>query len=396
MMKKATREQTKLHNSRLVLKTIYERDLISRADIARTTGLTRTTVSDLVEEFIESSLVYEKGFGPSIGGKRPTLLAFNKNAYVIVGLDLSDPDFCGALINLRGEVLTKIYQPLDRCTGKEVIDLVISITRRLIAQSSQPILGIRVGCQGVFNPENGTVVQAVRLSWQDVPLKKLLEDQFSLPVVVSNDSHAGALAEYAFGQNGNASSLILLKVSGGISAGILLKGQLQHGESYGAGEIGHMVAIPGGDHCHCGHFGCLETVASSQALIKEARRIFQEFPETSLRRMVANPSHLTFEHVFTAFQEGDPQIVKAVERAGEYLGRSLAAVVCLLDVEHIYLAGMLSVFGEPLINIIRQNVLTQCLETLAQKTHVEVCARSEEIAMLGGAAVLLREKLGVI
>lgn len=395
-MKKATHEQTRQHNSRLILRLIYEHPSISRAEIARRSKLTRPTVSDLVEELLADGLVSEQGFGPSRGGKRPTLLAFNDTASLLVGLDLSDEVFHGALVDLRGNILHRISLPLEERSGEAAVKLVRTLVERLIALSDRPLLGIGVASQGVIDYQQGSVIQAVRLDWHQVPLRQILEDAFQLPVVVANDSDAAALAEYAFCQKGRVKSLVLVKVSEGVSAGIVLDGKLQLGDSFGAGEIGHTVVEPNGELCRCGHRGCLETVATSRALLHQARRVCMEHPDSLLTRRVTDVNRMTLEDVLLAFQQGDPYIAKALENIGAYLGHELAAIVCLLNVQHIYIAGHLAVFGEGLLQTIRHRLAEHCLETLARQTRVEICSRPEEITLLGGAAFLLRQKLGLV
>ena len=395
-MKKATHEQTRQHNLQLILRLIYEYTPISRAEIARRSKLTRPTVSDLVEELIASGLVGEQGLGPSQGGKRPTLLAFNDTAFLMVALDLSDDVFQGALVDLRGNIVQKISLPLEGCSGEAVVELVKTLTGRLIDSSRRPLLGVGVATQGVVDYHQGNIIQAVRLNWSNVPLKQILQDVFGLPIVVANDSDAAALAEFAFCQKGRVRSLVLVKVGEGVSAGILLDGKLQLGDSYGAGEIGHTVVEPGGQLCRCGHRGCLETVATSRVLLQQAWQIFNQYPDSLLLRHAASADQLTLEDVASAFQQGDPYVAQAVERIGTYLGHELATIACMLNVHHIYIAGHLAVFGEGLLKIVRRELSEHCLQTLAERTQVEICSQPEGITLLGGAAVLLREKLGLV
>ncbi len=395
-MKKATHAQTRQHNLRLILRLIYEYTPISRAEIARRSKLTPPTVSDLVEELIADGLVSEQGFGPSRGGKRPTLLAFNDTASVMIGLDLSDELFRGALIDLRGRILKQIVLPLEGRIGGAAVELVKMLVRRLVSLSNRPLVGIGVASQGVVDYHQGYVIQAVRLNWRHVPLKQILEDDFGLPVVVANDSDAAALAEFAFCQKSQVRSLVLIKVGDGVSAGILLDGKLQFGDSYGAGEIGHVVVEPEGELCRCGHRGCLETVATRRVLLQQARQIFNQRPDSLIVQRAASADQLTLEDVRFAFQQRDPYITSILERIGGYLGHELAALVCLLNVHHIYIAGHLAAFGDGFVRIIRSKLNEHCLETLANQTLVEICSRPEEITLLGGAAFLLREKLGLV
>src|SRR5512137_518201 len=189
---KATREQTRVHNSRLILKTIYDREQISRADIARETRLTRTTVSDVVSELMEQGLVEEIGYGPPAGGKPPILVSVIDDSRHLIGLDLASDEFCGAVVNLRGQIRHQERLPLDGGDGQAALELVYTLIDRLVAVADRPLLGIGIGTPGLMDPVEGVVRRAVNLDWQDLPLRRLLEERYRLPVYVANDCQIAA------------------------------------------------------------------------------------------------------------------------------------------------------------------------------------------------------------
>ena len=223
-MKKATRQQTKEHNTTLVLKTIYGRDYVSRAEIARLTGLTRTTVSDIVSSLLEDGLVIEDGYGESLGGKPPIQVRLVNDARQLICLDLSDDDFCGAVVNLRGEFVYRQVLPLQHRRGEAALQVVYQLVEALLAQTTAPLLGIGIGTPGLVDARQGVVRQAVNRGWSDLPLKNLLYQRHQLPVFVGNDSHVAALAEYSFGESYQLPNLVLIKVGEGIGSGIVLGG----------------------------------------------------------------------------------------------------------------------------------------------------------------------------
>jgi N-acetylglucosamine repressor len=393
-MMKATRDQSKRHNSQLILKLIYQNGAISRADIARRSGLTRTTVSTLVDELIGLRMVSEAGFGPSIGGKPPTLLSFNEFAACIVCLDLSEKPFHGSVLTLRGNRILKIVQ--QDADELDTVAQVVRLTQRLVKKAPHPILGIGIGSQGVVDVDQGVIRQANRLNWQNIPLRAYLEDRLALPVYVINDSDAAAFGEYTFRSNINIQSLIMIHVGEGISAGILLNGKLFHGDGFGAGEISHNRAAAQGKLCHCGHMGCLHTVASSSAIIETAREIYRAEPTSSIRQFTSSPDELTLAHIQAAVDSGDLHILTAVQAAGTHLGRAVAQIIGLLNVQHIFFTGPAASLGEVWLQSIRQAVLESCLDTLAHQTNLAISPRSDELVLLGAAAYILREKLGIV
>ncbi len=270
--KKATHQLTKQHNRDLVLKTIFENESISRAEITRVTQLTRTTVSDLVASLITEGLVKEIGLGSSIGGKLPILLSLVADSRYLIGLNLRQNKFIGAVLNLRGEIKATAEVDVAGTDGKKALQLVYRILDQLIRKKLKPIVGIGVGTPGLINTREGIVLNAVNLEWQDLPLGRLLEARYKLPVTILNDSQATAIGEYVYdGGQQPDSNLVVVNVGQGIGAGILINGQLFQGDGGGAGEIGHVVAQPNGVLCRCGKRGCLETLTSSSAVLQRVK-----------------------------------------------------------------------------------------------------------------------------
>ena len=265
---KATHQQTRAYNQGLVLRTLYDRGPVSRADVARMTGLTRTTVSDVVAEFVAEGLVREVGRGPSSGGKAPILLQVVEDARLLIGLDLGEREFTAALVDLRGEIRRVERTPVEGRDGDAALEAVYRLVDTLVADNPGLLLGIGVGTPGLVDTDTGTIRWAVNLDWQDLPLGALLRQRYDLPTHVANDSRAAALGEYLFAGEGRSPNLIAIKVGQGIGAGIVLGGELFGGDSHGAGEIGHTTAVEGGAPCRCGRSGCLETVASSRAILE--------------------------------------------------------------------------------------------------------------------------------
>ena len=236
---KATHQQMRTFNQQLVLRALHDHSPLSRADLARLTGLTRTSVGDLVGTLIDDGLIEEVGRGQSTGGKSPILLRVAPDGRHLIGLDLGEA-FSGAVVNLRGEILRSIHLPLDGRNGDAAVELVFQLVDALRADDRSPLLGIGIGAPGVIDTSTGTVRWSVNLNWADIPLGRLLEGRYGVPVVVANDSHAAALAELTFFRRPRPNNLIVIKVGRGVGAGIILNGQLFQGDGYGAGEFGHV------------------------------------------------------------------------------------------------------------------------------------------------------------
>src|SRR5512135_1196114 len=303
-IQKATHQETKLHNRDLVLKTIFEADTVSRAEIARITRLTRTTVSDVVDLLLAEGLVREVGIGESIGGKSPILLSLEKDSRYMISLNLAHDQFCGAVVNLRGEIKDMESAPVSGRDGEQALALVYEIRDRLVERQWAPVVGIGVGTSGLVNTREGLVVNAVNVDWQNLPLARLLRDRYHMPVHIMNDSQAAAIGEYVYGGGYKADeNLVVINIRQGIGAGILINGRLFQGDGGAAGEIGHMVVQENGELCRCGNHGCLETLASARAVVQRARALLSVYPSSVLAQ---DPQNLTLDILQQAFAGGDP------------------------------------------------------------------------------------------
>lgn len=392
---KATREQTKTHNKRLILKTIYDQRQISRVSIAHITKLTRPTVSSTVAELIEEGLVGEIGQGPSAGGKRPTLLSTVDDARHLIGIDLANREFRGGVLDLRGKILHYARVPVDEVGGQAALEQVYSLVDQLVAAASSPLLGIGIGTPGLIDARAGLVRKAVNLDWQDLPLRDLLESRYNLPVHLANDSHVAALGEYIFGRQAT-SNLVLVKIGRGIGAGIVLDGQIYYGDASGAGEIGHVTVVDNGEQCLCGHFGCLETVASARAIVKRARAIFLANPHSTLHRFATRPEEINTDVVLQAFKAGDKELHGLIAEAGHYLGIAAANLVGVLNIKHVFIGGSVARFGEPLLTPIRQQMRQRSMGMLADETQIILSSLEQDIVVLGATALVLTNELGLV
>jgi len=394
-MQKSTQEESRIHNSRLVLSTIYNRGETSRVEVSRLTGLTRTTVSEIVGKFIEDGLVTESGVSPSRGGKPAILLRVDEEARHLIDLDLANSEFRGAVVDLRGRVLRRLRLPVQERDGEAALALVYTLVEQLLGQVERPILGIGIGTPGLMDPQKGIVRQAVNLDWHELPLANLLRERFDLPIYIANDSQAAALGEFTFGNPARRDNLVVIKVGRGTSAGIVLNGKLYHGDNSGAGEIGHVKVVEGGAACRCGNTGCLETVVSSRALLRQAREMARQDPDFMLNRLAAGPEWFTTETLLQAYEAGDPRVVEMVAQAGRCLATAVAYLTSTLNINYVVIAGSLSRFGEGLVGPVREQVQKGTLAALARQTEITISSLAGDIVILGAASLLLSNELGL-
>lgn len=378
---KATHRQTRTFNQQLVLRALYDQSPLSRADLARLTGLTRTSVGDLVRMLIVDGLIEEVGRGKSSGGKSPILLRVAPDGRHLIGLDLGEAEFSGAVVNLRGEILRSVQLPAEGRTGDETVELVVRLVDTLCAGDTTPLLGIGVGAPGIIDTGTGTVRWAVNLNWAELRLGPLLEERYGVPVVVANDSHAAALAELTFHGRPRPNNLIVIKVGRGVGAGIILNGQLFQGDGYGAGELGHVSMGSADAPCRCGREGCLETITSMPALVEAAG--------------VEEPSITDEKSLVAAFLAGVASVRRIVLQAARELGIAVGWLIGVLNVRHVLVVGSVAQFGDDWLSEVRRYARSSVLTLLARDTQIDFGHVHDDVVVLGASALLMERQLGL-
>lgn len=349
-------------NLRTALQAISSAEGMSRASIARMTGLTRATVSSLVAELIEDGLVVEAGTGESRGGKPPTLLAIATGGREVIALDLSAQPFRGTRSDLAGTVRATVTGAPGRVTGDDAVGELQRLVDELLAVEGAPVAGIGIATPGLVD-EDGLVHEASNLGWHDRPLGQELA-HLDAPVWIANDADVAAMAEYAILPDG-ADDVILVRLADGVGAGVVLSGHLWRGARAAAGEIGHLVVVDDGAPCPCGLRGCLETIASTPAILEAA---------------VEHPDGLP----------------GATTDAGRHLGRVLAHVVAILDVGDVVLACELDGIGDTLVEAVASELTARLLPAQAAHVRVRMSTHDTDQVLAGAAALVAHEALGLV
>ena len=377
-MKKATSLQTKYHNRDLVLRTIFMHDSISRAEVARITNLTKTTVSEVVNVLLRQGVVGEVGKGESLGGKNPTLLSIMPDSRCTIGLNLSQSKFMGAIVNLRGEIRRKIEVTIRDDNGENALNTVYQILDELTQDCSNNLIGIGVGAPGLINSSEGIVVNAVNLDWHNLDLGKLLIQRYKKPVSVLNDSQATAIGEFVYNRNNKMEeNYIVVNVNQGIGAGILINGKLFQGDGGWAGEIGHVVIDEHGERCRCGKRGCLETISSSRAVLKQL-------------------GSSSIDEAILAYSEKDIRTRHVVNNAAHYLGISLANIIGVLNIRKLVLTGEMVRFGEDWLEAVKTSMEEAALSGITKETSIETGKFGFDACILGAAAFLLLDDYSLL
>lgn len=377
---KSTKQDGRRHNLRAALELVSHHGSTSRAEIARTTGLTRAAVSSLVGELIDQGMLRELGQGVSPrGGKPPTLLALNERGRDIVAVDLSRQPFSAALLDLTGRIHRRMVAHAADLRGNDGVEAAMKLIGDVIERAEAPVLGIGVGTPGVVDSE-GQVLESTNLEWHHLPLGARISNTFDVVASVANDAHLAALAEYRHHPVENR-NLMLVKLGRGVGAGLVIGGVLHRGDHFAAGEIGHVQVVNDGEQCRCGNRGCLETVASVPAI---------------LRAVGADPNRERWDALVLAAVVGDAPLRNAIRVAGRHLGTVLAHSVALLDVARVVVAPELRNVGDDLVDEIRIALNALILPATADLVEVSVSQLGSDLVLAGAGAAVLHDRLGVV
>ena len=313
-------------NRDIVLELIRTRQPLSRAELARQSGLQRSTVSQISEQLLAEKWVCEGQTAVSQRGRRPTLIRLNESL-VALAVDIHPRQAVIAMVDLNGRLISRSTAPLSRDAAAST-DLILEAMARMKADfGSLSIEGIGVSLPGRVDPQNEQLLFAPNLHWRDFDLKGAIERRMKQPVHVANAAIACLLAQLTFHHGAGNRDAVLITASEGVGAAIFANGSVITGHDGMAGEFGHISIDPGGPECACGQRGCWEVFASCRA----ALRYFKEL----------QPQHrvVNFGELLNLAEEGNPHAGTAIERQAREIGEGLRLVTAALSPAVVYIAG---------------------------------------------------------
>jgi len=349
----ATSETARDINRRIVLNLIRTHQPISRADLARHSGLQRSTVSVIAEQLIRERWISEGANGHTARGRRPTFLHLNKERVGIIGINVRPVTTTLALADLDANFLAQDSLPTPQQPKQFLAELVPRVRKLMNARPELTCEGIGVSLPGRVDVATQKLVFAPNLGWKDFDLKTPLEKATQLPVELENAANSCALSEICFGRRAEGlRNLVIVTVSEGIGCGLILNHQLVQGSTGTAGEFGHAALVQDGLECSCGNRGCWEMYASNSAAI----RYYSQAGSSRGRRFTTLDKTISFEHLLRLAQQGDGKAVEALQQMAQYLGRGIAPLVSGLAPDMIVIVGEVTRAWEKVGPIIKDTV----------------------------------------
>lgn len=384
------------YNKSEVMEIMRKNKSVYRAELARMTGLSMPTIMKITDEFIRNGLIMDVGKGVSSGGKPPIIFELIPEARLFVGMDISGAMYKCIIMDLRGGVVfrrTRLKSELEK--KADIIDLIIDFIETTITESGidrKKLSGIGIGVPGLVEIQEGRVITSIDYNWRNVDVRTPLQKHFQMPVHVENSSKVMAIGEKWFGNGDDSDNFALVTVGRGIGAALIMNGEIYKGFYNMSGEVGHMVIDPNGPLCKCGKRGCLETLASGNAIANQARQLVEVKQNSIMLEMVSgDKAKIDYEVVFQAAGKGDYLAQRIVDNAIDSLAIGLGNLICLIDCQLIVLTGCVVKNNEYLLNRVKTQINEmRSLYYGQMPVEVKLSTMGEEAAVIGAATLPLR------
>jgi predicted NBD/HSP70 family sugar kinase len=372
-------------NTACILNKIRISGSVSRADIARETGLTPATVSNITAEIIELGLIIEAERGESSGGRKPVLLSINKTACYFGSIHMGSDLVEAAVSDVEAELVSLMSSPLPDGANPE---LVVSTGLRLLEEAKlaagvSTLAGIGICSHGLSRSSDGVVVFAPNLGWCNVPVGSMVESATGLPTAVENDVRAMAYAENWCGLARGVSDYVYLYVGHGIGGSIISDSELFKGQGGFAGEFGHVTIEPGGPLCSCGNRGCLQALASENAMLKryiERKKSIGELP----------PDGLRFSQLLNLAKQGDSDALEEILAGVRYIGIEVGNIINTLSPSLIVINARISALSDIIMPVLNEEIGRHCIQNSRDNVNITFSELLREAPIRGAATCIIR------
>jgi glucokinase-like ROK family protein len=384
-------------NLALILHTLRTDAPLSRAEIAATTGLNKATVSSMIRDLLQNDFVreLENGQAPAEVGRPAIMIEPNPEAGTFIGAEIN-VDFISIVIaNFSVEILSRRFESTSHLHSQEaILQRFLFLLHEAVQQaqgSGRPLFGIGVGVPGLVDVRTGQLIFAPNLNWQDVDLRRLIQERVDVPVYVMNEANQAALGERYFGAGITSSYMLYVSFGIGIGGGIVSTGALVEGATGFAGEVGHMAVEREGLRCNCGSRGCWETVAGSGALLRRVREAVSKGQDTWLVTATSGDlARLEIGLVVEAARRGDSVALDALHETAVWMGIGLANLMNILNPERVVIGGPLSEAQAFVLPVIRETVAERAWDQVSDRAEIVMAAHGRDATVLGGVASVYR------
>ena len=374
-----------------VLHLIWHKHQISRAEIARELGLSRSTVTEVVRELLTSGFVKEVGSGVSSGGRKPIVLEFQNEARIILGVGIGATHVSAMVMDLDGQILAYEKKNFSvRTNPKGTRNLIFELCDALLDKfknGSKRLLSIGVALPSPVDPNHPEWLSEVVIpAWRGRSEIDLLHRHYGVPVYVDNDANLGALAEHRWGAGRGVDDLTYVKLGYGVGAGFILNGEIYRGGTGIAGEMGHVPIRTDGEQCVCGLKGCLVTLVGGKAMETRVAELLSTYPDSQLAGQEA-----TLQNIELAAGENDALARQLFKETAEYMSIAITGWINMMNPRRVILGGARKELQQQILNPIQVKIRECSIVGSVASTEVRTGSLGEKAESMGAATLALEE-----
>lgn len=383
----------KVMNRSIVLDLIRTNDGMSRKALADYTGLSATATGAIVRTLLNEKYIREVGEGKSSGGRKPVILEINPDSYYAFGFDIDVRFIYAMVLDITGKIRyeSKIENEGPLSPGDAVIQ-VAGIFYKVVSSlklKKEQILGVGVSIPGMLDITTRRILLAPNLGWSEVDLLESLKQQLGIPVYLDNEAMCSALCENWLGMCRGVEDFICINIESGIGAGMFLRGMMYRGHTGSAGEVGHIPVDENGPRCKCGNKGCLETIASVNAMTARYRKL-----KTADAGSAGEIREHDFENLLESARKGDPECLAILRESAVSLGKAIGYLINAFNPEIIVLGKEFSRYSELVLDTIRDVAVKTALSHPAKNCSIVASSFGENSSALGAAIIPIRKLFG--
>jgi len=385
----------KRRNQFLILSIITEQGPISRIAIAKKTGLTKSAISKVVEDLIRIGLVKEVGIDDTSVGRKPITLKLTTDNYFVIAVGIRRTEISAGIADLRGNIIARKKACLEeRASQNTILKKLIGLIYRVVKDSGvrkEKVVIMGIGSPGPLYAHSGIILSPPNFpGWHNIPLRKLIEEEFKIPVFIDSDANTCALGEKWFGSGKGINNFIYLLYDEGVGAGIVINGEIYRGADGIAGEVGHTSISLRGKSCECGNYGCLENFVSHSVITLKAKRLISSGRKTIITKMVKGKlKDIKVKIIVEAAQKKDELALELLEEAARYLGIGITNLVNLFNTKTIIIGGQFAQAGEILLDPIRKIVKKRAYPAVARNLSITTDHLRKKVYVAGATALAL-------
>jgi predicted NBD/HSP70 family sugar kinase len=385
-------ELNKLTQKRTIVGLLHKDGYTSAPELSKKLNISLPNCLSILSDLIDSGFVKNIGIGESSGGRKPAMYGLSENECYVIACDVARFSASMTILNCANKFVTPIIQIETHIDDNQFVEKLFDAANRLIFEHQIPeskIMGLGVDMPGLIDSKCGVNYTIKKEKYQNVGV--LLSQRFKKLVYIDNDARMHAYGEYCFGAAKGYENAIIIHWSWGLGLGIFVNGKLYSGNNGFAGEFSHIPIVENGDLCICGKRGCLETIASSNTIIKRIKQGISGGEISSvINQFKDSPESVSPEDVIAAARLGDEFSISILNEIGIGMGKGLSYIIQLLNPEVIVLSGPISKANQYVLSPIQQSLNRLCLEKISGNTNILISDQGDFSALLGTSEMVLR------